>query len=92
MSLSSPRSFGTLVSVIQHQQLEMAMGTRNPSTRRVLPDKEVGTEGTSYPWVRYWAKSHTHRVCGYGCGCRLPIPVYPRVRKTRINNSHPKSF
>jgi hypothetical protein len=72
--------------------VKMAMGTRNPSTRRVLPDKEVGTEGTSYPRVRYWAKSHTHRVCGYGCGCRLPIPVYPRVRKTRINNSHPKSF
>jgi hypothetical protein len=70
----------------------MAMSTRKLSTRRVLPDKEVGTEVTSYPRVRYWAKSHTHRVCGYGCGCRLPIPVYPRVRKTRISNSHPKSF
>jgi hypothetical protein len=64
--------------VTRDSGVKMAMGTRNPSTRRVLPDKEVGTEGTSYPRVRYWAKSHTHRVCGYGCGCRLPIPVYPR--------------
>jgi hypothetical protein len=53
---------------------EMAMGTRNPSTRRVLPDKEVGTEGTSYLWVRYWAKSHTHRVAGTGVGVDYPYP------------------
>jgi hypothetical protein len=26
------------------QGLEMATGTRNPSTRRVLPDKEAGME------------------------------------------------
>jgi hypothetical protein len=67
-------------------RLEMATGTRNPSTRRVLPDKEAGMEWIFYPWVCYWAKSYTHRVCGYGCGCILPIPAYPRVRHTRKNN------
>jgi hypothetical protein len=69
-----------------HPWLEMATGTRNPSTRRVLPDKEAGIEWIFYPWVCYWAKSYTHRVCGYGCGCILPIPAYPRVRHTRKNN------
>jgi hypothetical protein len=29
----------------------MAMGTRNPSTRRVLPDKETGMELYFYPRV-----------------------------------------
>jgi hypothetical protein len=70
----------------EHIWLEMATGTRNPSTRRVLPDKEAGMEWIFYPWVRYWTKSYTHRVCGYGCGCILPIPAYPRVRHTRKNN------
>ena len=23
---------------------------------------------------------------GYGCGCVLPIPAYPRVKNTRQNN------
>ena len=42
--------------------VKMAMGTRNPSTRRVLPDKNAGMEWILYPRVRYWAKSFTHRV------------------------------
>ena len=61
--------------------LEMATGTRNPSTRRVLPDKEAGMKNILHPRVRYWTNSCTHRVCGYGCGCILPIPAYPRVKK-----------
>ena len=40
----------------------MAMGTRNPNTRRVLSDKDAGMEWILYPRVRYWAKSFTHRV------------------------------
>jgi hypothetical protein len=43
-------------------QVEMAMGTRNPSTRWVLPDKDAGMERILYPWVRYWVKFSTHRV------------------------------
>jgi hypothetical protein len=43
-------------------QVKMATGTRNPSTRRVLPDKEAGMGWIFYPWVRYWAKSYTRRV------------------------------
>jgi hypothetical protein len=65
---------------------ETATGIRNPSTWRVLPDKDAGIEWIFYPWVRYWLKSYTHRVCGYECGCILPIPVYPQVRHTRKNN------
>ena len=42
--------------------LKMAMGTRNPSTRRVLSDKNAGMEWILYPRVRYWAKSFTHWV------------------------------
>jgi hypothetical protein len=61
-------------------QLGMAMGTRNPSTRRVLPDKETGMELYFYPWVHKWATSYTHRVSGCGCGYILPIPAYPRVK------------
>ena len=64
-------------------RLKMAMGTRNPSTRRVLPDKKTGMEQVFYPWVRYWAKSFTRWAGGYGCGCIVPIPVYPRVKNTR---------
>jgi hypothetical protein len=40
----------------------MAMGTRNPSTRRVLPDKDAGMEWILYPRVRCWVKFFTHRV------------------------------
>jgi hypothetical protein len=47
--------------------LEMAMGTRNPSTRRVLPDKETGMELYFYPLVHKWATSCTHRVSGCRC-------------------------
>jgi hypothetical protein len=43
-------------------RLEMAMGTRNPSTRWVLPDKDAGMERILYPCVRYWVKFSTHRV------------------------------
>ena len=46
--------------------LKMAMGTRNPSIRRVLPDKKTGMEQIFYLWVCYWAKSFTRRVGGYG--------------------------
>jgi hypothetical protein len=60
----------------------MAMGTRNPSTRWVLPDKEVGMESYFYSWVHKWATSCTHRVSG--CGYILPIPAYPRVKYTRL--------
>jgi hypothetical protein len=59
---------------------EMAMGTRNPSTRRVLPDKETGMELYFYPRVHKWATSCTHPVSGCGCGYILPIPAYPRVK------------
>jgi hypothetical protein len=31
--------------------LKMATGTRNPLTRRVLPDKKAGVELILYPWV-----------------------------------------
>jgi hypothetical protein len=31
--------------------LEMAMGTRNPNTRRVLPDMKVGTGWFLYPRI-----------------------------------------
>jgi hypothetical protein len=61
-------------------QIEMAMGTRNPSTRRVLPDKEVGMESYFYPRAHKWAISCTHRVSG--CGYIPPIPAYPRVKYT----------
>jgi hypothetical protein len=64
----------------------MAMSTRNTSTRRVLPAKEMGMDKLLYPRVRYWAKSFTHRVRGYGHGCTLPVPVYPWVRNTRKNS------
>jgi hypothetical protein len=60
--------------------VEMAMGTRNPSTRRVLPDKETGMELHFYPRVHKWATSCTHRVSGCECGYILPIPAYPRVK------------
>jgi hypothetical protein len=36
-----------------HAGVKMAMGTRNPSTRRVLPDKDAGMEWILYPQVRY---------------------------------------
>lgn len=45
-----------------HAQVKMAMGTRNPSTRWVLPDKKTGMEWVFYPWVYYWAKSCSRRV------------------------------
>jgi hypothetical protein len=60
--------------------LEMAMGTRNSSAQRVLPDKEMGMELYFYPWVHKWATSCTHRVSGCGCGYILPILAYPRVK------------
>jgi hypothetical protein len=32
------------VTLLRTEKVEMATGTRNPSTRRVLPDKEAGME------------------------------------------------
>jgi hypothetical protein len=60
--------------------LEMAMGTPNPSTQRVLPDKETGMELKFYPRVHKWARACTHRVSGCGCVYILPIPAYLRVK------------
>jgi hypothetical protein len=51
----------------------MAMGTRNPSTHRVLPDKETGMELYFYSRVYKYATSCTHRVSG--CGYILVIPA-----------------
>jgi hypothetical protein len=76
-SSSPPYPTSTLV-------VEMAMSTRNLSTRRVLPDKEVGVESYFYPRVHKWATSCTHRVSGCGCGYILPIPAYPRVKYTHL--------
>jgi hypothetical protein len=46
--------FETLdVFVADDLQVEMSTGTRNPSTRWVLPDKEAGMGRIFYPWVRY---------------------------------------
>jgi hypothetical protein len=53
----------------------MAMGTRNPSTRRVLPDKKTSMELYFYPRVHKLAPSCTHRVRGCRCGYILPIPA-----------------
>ena len=50
------------VSGSGHTGIKMAMGTRNPSTRWVLPDKKTGMEWVFYPWIYYWAKSCTHRI------------------------------
>ena len=50
------------VSGSGHTGIKMAMGTRNPSTRWVLPDKKTGMEWVFYPWVYYWAKSCIRRV------------------------------
>ena len=72
--------------------VKIATGTRNLSTRRVLPDKEADMEDILHPRVRYWTNSCTHRACGYGCGYILPIPAYPRVKKPRINNIQPLQF
>jgi len=63
--------------------VKMAMDTRNPITRQILPDKKAGMESIFYPWVHYWTKFLTHRVRGYGYACILPIPVYARVKNTR---------
>jgi hypothetical protein len=73
-------SFEELKRRLTTAPVGMAMGTRNPSTRRVLPDKETGMELYFYPWVHKWATSYTHRVSGCGCGYILPIPAYPRVK------------
>jgi hypothetical protein len=68
----------------------MATGTRNPSTRRVLPDKEAGMEWNFYPWVHYWAKSYTHRVWRvrvrvYTTHTRLPTgKKYPQKESTTL--------
>jgi hypothetical protein len=67
-------------SGLERTGVEMAMGTRNPSTRQVLPDKEMGMDLYFYPQVHKWATSCTYRVSGSGCGHILPIPVYPRVK------------
>jgi hypothetical protein len=41
---STPASTGSLgVSAVGRVEVEMAMSTRNPNTRRVLPDMKVGT-------------------------------------------------
>jgi hypothetical protein len=64
--------------------LEMATGTRNPSTRRVLPDKEAGMEWIFYPWVRYWAKSYTHRVW------RVRVWVYTTHTRTPADKTYPQ--
>jgi hypothetical protein len=47
--------------------VEMSLGTRNPSTRWVLPDKETGMEIYFYPRVHKWATC-IHWVSGCGCG------------------------
>jgi hypothetical protein len=54
------------------------MGTRNPNTRRVLPDIKAGMlmGKNLYPLGR--------RV---RVGLELPIPVYPWVKYTRINTT-----
>jgi hypothetical protein len=67
-------------SVLSLIGLETAMGTQNPSTRRVLSDKETGMKLYFYPRIHKWATSCTHRVSGCGCGYILPIPAYPRVK------------
>ena len=62
--------FKTTLYVLNMKQLsisvilliKMAMGTRNPSTWRVLSDKKMGMEWVFYPWIYYWAKSCTRRV------------------------------
>jgi hypothetical protein len=65
-----------------YTELEMAIGTRNPSTRRVLPDKDAGMGWIFYPWVRYWAKSYTRRVWRvrvYTTHTRIPTgKTYPQ--------------
>jgi hypothetical protein len=60
------------------------MSTQNPSTRRVLPNKDVGMESYFYPRAHKRATSCTHRVSG--CGYILPIPAYPRVKYTRLQH------
>jgi hypothetical protein len=58
-------------------RVEMTMRfTRNPSTRRVLPNKETGMELYFYPRVHKWVTSCTHQVSGCGCGHILPTPAY----------------
>jgi hypothetical protein len=61
---------GAMGWVEDNSFVKMATGTRNPSTRQVLPDKEVGMWWIFYPWVRYWVKSYTHRVW------RVQVQVY----------------
>jgi hypothetical protein len=47
--LHAPPHLSSCSSVLH---IKMATGTRNPLTRRVLPDKKVGVELVLYPWVR----------------------------------------
>jgi hypothetical protein len=61
--------------VHKRKYIEMAMGTRTPSTRRVLPDDEAGMELYFHPRVHKWATSCTRRVSGCGFGYILPIPA-----------------
>jgi hypothetical protein len=39
----SPEAPQVRAPTVEPQRLEMAMGTRNPNTRRVLPDMKAGT-------------------------------------------------
>ena len=72
--------------------LKMATGTRNPSTRRVLPDKEVGMEAILHP------QSTLLDEFLYPSGMRVRVWVYtthtriPAGKKTRINNIQPLQF
>jgi len=54
--------------------LEMATGTRNPSTRRVLPDKDAGME-----WIctRGYVIGRNPLSIRVWCGIVVPIPAYP---------------
>jgi hypothetical protein len=54
--------------------LEMAMGTRNPSTRRVLPDKDTSMELYFYPRVHKWQHHVPIGQPGAGVGTYYPYP------------------
>ena len=81
-------SFSVIFSLIMcfHSgvSLEMAMGTRNPSTRRVLPNKKAGMEWFFYPWVHYWTKSYTHRVW------RVRVRVYTTHTRLPVGKKYPQ--
>ena len=64
---------------LQMLELKMATATRNPIKRRVW--NEFSTRG-------YVIEQNPIPIGygGYGCGCVLPIPAYPRVKNTRQNN------